>query len=266
MKQDLSGIVLDLSIEDYHKHSAVGSSTLVRARKSWAHAKQPFEKTDALDLGSALHTLVGEPKLFKEKFARVPDGMVRNAAHAKYQAFLAENVGKTILTGNQWDSLDGMLNALLSHKLALGLLTGGKDEISFFWKDQDSGVACKCRPDKLRANDVIVDLKTAADASPSAFQKSLTDYGRHISTAFYLDGVSQVTGRKHDNFVHLVIEKEPPYGIAVYALDDESIEQGRREYKKLLNQYAFCQKLEHFPSYPEEVQTISLRPWEFTYE
>jgi hypothetical protein len=266
VKQNLKGFIQGLSNEDYHSHPAIGSSTLARARRSWAHARIPIERTDALDLGSALHALVGEPQTFKDRFARLPEGMRRDARMKAYQEFLAANEGKTILTSDQWEQMDGMLGALLNHKLALGLLTGGQDEVSGFWTDAETGVGCKCRPDKLRDNDVIVDLKTAADASLEAFQKSLLPYGRHIQTAFYLDGCSTITGRPFSNFVHLVIENKYPFAVAVYALDDDSIEQGRREYRKLLKDYAFCLKLEHYPSYPEEVQTASLPLWAVKYE
>lgn len=267
MKQNLSGLVPHMSAEDYHAHSAIGSTTLARARRSWAHALTPFERTAALDFGSAFHTLAGEPKLFKEKYAKAPvcDRRTKEGKEI-YARFEAQNQGKTILKSDEFDALDGMLASLIQHKIGLALLTGGMAEVSAFWTDQETGIACKCRPDYLRTNDVIVDIKTAEDASQDAFQRTLSLYGRHIQTAIYLDGLTAITGRKFTNFVHLVIEKKPPYAIAIYSLDDDSIEQGRREYKNLLKQYSFCQKLDHYPAYPEEVQTVSLPTWAVKYE
>lgn len=266
MKQTLKTCIPGMSAEEYHKHPHLGSTTICRARRSWAHARVPFESTKAMQFGSSFHALIGEPKLFKELYVACPKGMIRNETHAKYKEFLAANPGKTVLTQDEWDGLNGMLESVLNNGLALRLLTGGVAESSYFWTDAETGVGLKCRPDYYRANDAIVDLKTAEDAGEYAFVKSLTDYGRHIQTAVYLDGLTAVTGREHRVFVHLVIEKKPPYAIAIYSLDDMSIDQGRREYRKLLGQYAYLEKVGEWPAYPEEVKAVSLPDWAFRYE
>lgn len=266
MKTNRRGFI-PLTNEEYHLDPAIGSSTLVRARKSWAHAMTAFEQTAPMQFGGGFHSLVGEPMAFAKQYAKAPvcDRRTKEGKEI-YAKFSAENAGKTILSAEEYDAMDGMLYSLMKHKLALTLLTNGVAEQSAFWTDKDSGVLCKCRPDYLRTNDTVVDLKTAEDASEGAFQRTLVQYGRHIQTAFYLDGLSAVTGREFKNFVHLVIEKKPPYAIAVYSLDDLSIDQGRREYKKLLKDYAWCQKIGEYPSYPEEVKAVSLPDWAFTFE
>jgi hypothetical protein len=265
MKTLQQNYIAGLAAEEYHAHPYVGSTTLSRARRSWAHAKVPFESTDAMAFGSGFHVLVGEPELFAKRYVKAPAGLDRRTKEGKqiWADFLAANVGKITLSDDEWEQMNGMLNSILNHKIALRLLTGGIAESSYFWIDKESGVGCKCRPDYYRANDAIVDLKTAEDASEGAFVRTLPLYGRHIQTALYLDGLTAVSGREHKNFVHLVIEKKPPYAIAVYSLDDLSIDQGRREYKALLQQYAYCQKTDEFPAYPEEVKAVSLPDWAF---
>lgn len=268
MKTSIQTIIPNLPIEEYHAHPYLGSSTLARARRSWAHAKTPFDSTKAMEFGAGFHTLVGEPTLFNFRYTQAPEGIDRRTKEGKalWAEFTAANEGKTILSSDEWHQMNGMLQSILNHKIALRLLTGGVAEQSYFWTDAESGVGCKCRPDYYRSNDAIVDLKTAEDASESAFVRTLSQYGRHIQTALYLDGVSAVTGREHKVFVHLVIEKKPPYAIAIYSLDDVSIEQGRREYKKLLGQYAYLEKIGEWPAYPEEVKAVSLPDWAFKYE
>lgn len=264
MKDQMKGFV-PMAVEDYFAHPYLGSSTISRARRlSWAHAMQPFPSTPAMRFGSSFHALIGEPQLFEKMYAKAPK-VDRRTKEGKelYTAFAMANTGKTILTDEEYDALNGMLASVLCHKIALGCLTGGVAEHSGFTIDTDSGVGIKCRPDYFRSNGVIVDIKTAEDASADAFQRSLVTYGRHIQTALYLDVMSAVTGEKLNSFVHVVIEKKPPYAIAIYALDDVSIEQGRIEYKKMLAEYAWCKKIDHFPAYKEEVQTISLPPWGF---
>lgn len=293
-----------LPIESYHAHPNLGSTTLGRARRSWAHALVPFEGTKATAFGGAFHVLAGEPQLFPRLFARGPSkedyvGLLVTKAEIDARIkeinkdqkiprdkpsaikilqeldpsaqiwdaiagkFYAENAGKTIVTAEEWEQMNGMLESLIKHKNALKLLTGGVAETSFFCIDKESGVGIKCRPDYYRSNGDIIDIKTAEDASASGFAATLGKYGRHIQTALYLDVVSEVTGKKHDTFLHLVIEKKPPYAIGIYRACPDTIEQGRREYKKLLTQYAYCKAIGEFPAYSEEIETVSMRSWEF---
>lgn len=262
-----SKLIPDLTNEQYHSHPYLGSTRLARARRSWAHAMAPFESTKAMNLGRAFHALVGEPRLFPSLFAMAPKCDRRTKeGKALYEAFTQENQGKTVLSEDEYAAMDGMLQSVLNNKIALGCLSGGVSEVSAFVDDPDTGVGVKCRPDYFRKTGVIVDIKTAADASAGAFQKSMATYGRHIQTALYLDVMSAVTGEKLTNFVHIVVEKTEPFAIGIYALDDVSIEQGRREYKALLKSYSVCQKQGKFPAYPEAVQTVSLPQWAYTYE
>lgn len=264
---ELTSSLKDLTNEEYHAHSAIGSSTLARARRSWAHAKEPLEKTKALAFGSGFHALVGEPSLFDKMYVKAPECDKRTKEGKEIFAKFQASVGnKTILTSDEWDAMNGMLESILKNQTAVSLLSSGVAEKSAFWIDKESGVLCKCRPDYLRTDNVVVDLKTAEDGSLGAFQRSLPIYGRHIQTAFYLDGLSSLFKTKFTNFVHLVVEKKPPYAVSLYSLDDESIEQGRREYKSLLMQYAMCLEVGDFPAYVEKIQTISLPQWSFNYE
>lgn len=257
----------NMPAEEYHAHPYLGSSRIARARRSWAHALAPFESTKAMDLGRGFHALVGEPQLFPVMFAKAPKCDKRTKeGKAIFEDFQSKNQGKTILTEDDYATMDGMLQSILSNKIALGCLTGGASEISAFIDDPDTGVGVKCRPDYFRNTGVIVDLKTAENASIDAFKRDMVNYGRHIQTALYLDVMSAITGQKLTNFVHIVIEKKPPYAIAIYALDDESIAQGRREYKALLKEYAHYQKIGDFPGYPEAVQTVGLPNWGIKYE
>lgn len=266
-KMNYSGIYSNLSNAEYHAHPHVGSTTLARARRSWAHAVRPFESTDAMRLGSGFHALVGEPALFSRLFVKSPkfDRRTTIGKQASLEFEMAHQ-GKTILSEDDYAAMDGMLSSILNHKLALSCLTGGVSEISAFTIDEESGVGVKSRPDYFRNSSVIVDIKTAVDGSIDSFQRTLLPYGRHIQTALYLDVMSAVTGQKLDDLIHLVVEKEPPYAISVYALDDSSIEQGRREYKALLKSLAMCRQINEFPAYPETVQTVSIPERGFKYE
>ena len=94
-----------------------------------------------------------------------------------------------------------------------------------------TGILCRCRPDFWREDDIIVDVKTTEDASPEEFSRSLAKWRYHVQAPFYMDGIELATGRRPKGFVFLVVEKKPPYAVAAYTLDPESIELGRSEYR-----------------------------------
>jgi len=57
------------------------------------------------------------------------------------------------------------------------------------------------------------------------------------------------------------IEKKPPYAVAVYELDEESVEKGRELYAQDLKLYKECKEWDHWPAYSSKVQTLSLPKW-----
>ncbi|NBO40554.1 MAG: hypothetical protein EBU92_03265, partial [Betaproteobacteria bacterium] len=63
--------------------------------------------------------------------------------------------------------------AIANHAGACTLLDGDiAIENSMFWTDQETGIECRARPDIIRPDGLIVDLKTTQDAGASAFAKS----------------------------------------------------------------------------------------------
>jgi exodeoxyribonuclease VIII len=61
--------------------------------------------------------------------------------------------------------------------------------------------------------------------------------------------------------VFLVVEKKPPYAVAVYVLDPESIALGRAEYRRDLQLYAECKRTGVWPGYGDKIQTIGVPQW-----
>lgn len=268
MKTNLEGLVPEMTNEDYHKTAALSSSGLKELDRSPAHyqayLKRDMAPSEAMKLGSGVHSLFLEPTLFPKLYARRPDGIKlnTNAGKEAFAKFQADNPGKTILEGDAYDSLDGMLNSILSHKTALSLLSGGRAEQSIFWTDQATGVQCKCRPDFLRDDGIVVDLKTTGKgADMRSFQRALVDNKYHLQSAHYLEGVSQVLKEPVDTFVHLVIETTAPFAIGIYTLDDATLSFARKRIDELLAIYVECQRKNEWPSYSDQIQDVSLPSW-----
>ena len=120
---------------------------------------------------------------------------------------------------------------------------------------------CKIRPDKLPGNGICVDIKTTDDASPEGFSKSCANYGYHIQAAFYLEGLTRITGEQHDTFVFIAVEKTPPYGIGVYYASHDFIAKGRELMGKALDIYSECLKTNLWPCYSAEAKELNLPRW-----
>lgn len=257
-----------MSSEEYHAHKAISKSGLDRIHRSPMHFKEwqdnPPEQTPAMIFGSLVHDALLLPEHFKATTALMPEIDRRTKAGKEaFEKFTIENHGKRILSHDEYQTIQAMLDSVYSHPTAGKLLDQGHAEQSFFWTDPETQVECRCRPDFQRDGKVIVDLKTTEDASFRAFQKSIGNFRYDVQAAFYADGLSAVTGQTFDTFVLIAVEKKAPFAVAVYALDEASIECGRMKYKSDLSVFAECLKTNQWPGYPIEVQPMNLPSWAF---
>jgi hypothetical protein len=138
-----------------------------------------------------------------------------------------------------------------------------------FWRDAEFGFMCKTRPDVMPTEGgYLADVKTAASAHPDAFSRSVAHYGYHQQAAWYLDGVAAVTGERRPRFYFIVVEKTPPFLVAVHQLDAEAIEWGRILNRQARGMYAWCVEQGSWPSYtadltgPVKTFDIGLPHWE----
>ena len=68
-------------------------------------------------------------------------------------------------------------------------------------------------------------------------------------------------GKIVEGFVFVAVEKQPPYGVAVYELSPEDITVGRAMYRQDLHTYAACQDANKWPAYPEDIRLLELPAW-----
>ena len=107
----------------------------------------------------------------------------------------------------------------------------------------------------------IVDLKsTAYDAGLRGVGRAVESYGYYLQSAFYLDGLAALAPRER-RFAFVVVEKAPPYAIAVYEPDTVLDELGREEYRRHLLTWKQCMRSGVWPGYPDEIQTLEASPW-----
>lgn len=267
MKDFVLPAKVSCTMEQYHAHPAVGSSSLrTLIEQSPAHyiwnRLNPSEPTPAQRYGTAIHQAILEPDAFHKNAVVEPEFGGKGSVAAKAEWHL-ENYGRLILKREQHNAIKGMLKSISMHKAAFKFVSAGASEASLFWKDPATGIACKARPDYVRGGHILVDIKTTEDASYRSFKKTIPDYGYHVQAALYLDGATEVHGTKFDEFIIVAIEKNPPYAINCFLLDDSMIMEGRALYFKALKTLSECYKTDKFPAYPEIINSMTLPSWAY---
>lgn len=183
------------------------------------------------------------------------------------------NGHRRILTPEQWEQLHRMRDAIMAHPAACALLTGCKfiTEHSAYARDPKTGVLRRVRPDLWRFDGIVGDLKTTEDASPEGFARSIAKFGYDVQHPYYLDTLNLALEQQSKptcdhpqsakQFVFIVVEKSPPYAVAVYVLDQASVDVGRTKSQEDLAVFAECESTGVWPGYGDLVQTISLPDW-----
>jgi exodeoxyribonuclease VIII len=285
------GLYGGLSRRAYDAIPALNFSVLKHCRQSPAHARHrqlhPEPQTPAQALGSLVHCYLLEPARFATDYVPLPD-LTQNlktkggetpknpTATAEYKARLAEfgqaHMGRTFVSPDDMAVCRGIGDGVAAHRMAAGVLSGhGRTdpEAAVVWTDPETGLACKALIDLLDRDpedgNYAVDLKSVDDASPGPFARLVASNQWHTQAAFYCWGLSMV-GWPVRRFLHVAVECKPPFGVAVYELDDAALDQGIREFRAHLDRWHRCVQDGHWPAYADRVEPLSLPKYAFTGE
>lgn len=261
------GIYYGIPTEIYHASQGVSKSGLWKLHtQSPAHFRFGEPKRKAhFDFGEACHLAILEPNQFETKVVRGP--VDRRGNKWKDIAEMCNIDGKLLLTEGDYDAVLALRDAIHADAWVNAIITGGNPivEASGFFTDSVTGELCRVRPDLYREDlSLILDVKTAANAHPDAFARSVVNFGYHAQEAFYSDGW-RTLGKPVEAFAFLVFEKDPPYACAVYELPPSIVEEGRAIMRAALDKYAECKAANHWPAYGSGVQELSFKRWDYRF-
>ena len=116
---------------EYNNAEGIRRSDLWKMEESPERFKyfldHPVEQTPAMAFGSAAHKLFLEPGDFENEFATAPNVDRRTkAGKEEWEAFQEANEGKTILSSDDWETIQQMCVALSGCPLAKKLIFGKK--------------------------------------------------------------------------------------------------------------------------------------------
>lgn len=262
--------VYDLPADEYHRRvfGVASNSALKQIAKTPAHYLawvngSETTPTDAMVFGRLLHLYVLELPVFLQSVAVEPAfGDCRKTENkARRDAWRLEHADCEIISAEDMDLCKAMGDSIHKHPVASRLIEQCQREVTAFWTDRDIGILCKGRLDGFpRSQRIIADVKTTKDASEDGFAASIANLDYDVQAAFYCDGVETITG-KAPRFVFVAVEKEPPYLVATYTLDDISIQRGRDIYRERLETLARCIESQDFPGYGTATKMISTPFW-----
>jgi len=276
------GIYPNLSEKVYRAAPGISQSMVKEMEYSPAHyhAKvfgPPSEPTDAQIIGTLTHALVLQNRCL---FAAIPANAPRRPTKAQREAkkpspetigtiewwrhFEASHQGRELLDQETCDSIHRIRDSVMAHPTASAILARAQPqdtEVAAFKRHEATGLLLKGLADVVVSDDAMMltipDLKTCqlGGASKEEFSKSIYNWGYHRQAAWYLD----LFGATY--FMFIAVEKEPPYAVACYNLDRESIERGRHENERDLAIIKKCTDENKWPSYHEGIETIGVPDW-----
>lgn len=274
------GIYRDVPMEFYHSDCCDGpsiSSSGLRKITSESPLHYWFdspynpnrpaqEQKQHFNLGSAVHTLLLGETGFRDKFVVRPtfwsDWRTKEARAWRDEMVSA---GKTVITDSDVDAIRHMAVSMQREPLVHrdGLFSGAP-ELSLFWKDAETGIWLKSRPDNLHLPaDAVADLKTTTNASAESCARSIADFGYHQQLALAAEGIHALTGHvvPNDGFILVFIETKAPYAVNLKPIDANAIYIGMAQNRHAIRVAAECFKTGEWPGYPDNMQTAYLPGW-----
>lgn len=258
-----------LAFEDYLAATGLNHSSLKKCNSYQEFlAEEKEESTAAMQLGSLIHDIILLPKLFDgeySKYATCPSFGLKKADKEAKKQFLEQNSHKMIVDQSDLDLAVKIKNKILLHPIVSEILNHSEKEVSFFSCNEDESVF-KCRFDAIyygsnHSDSIPVEIKTCNTFAFENLELEVFKRKYHSAAAFYIDILNSYKRPNSTNdFVFIFVETQGLHRISVRSLDDFSIDQGRKCYKRLLNNLEKYKKLksENFLFCKEEEQISSI--------
>lgn len=224
------------------------------------------EQTPAMAFGSACHKAILEPDDWGKEYAAAPVVDRRTkAGKEEWEAFVAANAGKTVVSRDDVETIAEMEKALIACPLAKKLIYGkGRNEEPFFWTDHDTGEKCKVKADRIvtyRRRKYIVDYKTTMAADTFHFNSAIFKMGYFMQAAMYTEGMMKAKKmKKRPGFLFVAQEKKPPYSVNVIEVSEEVMNAGLAKFHQLLEKYHACKVADCYPGYVGDVPNDAFVP------
>jgi len=163
-----------------------------------------------------------------------------------YEKFEQDNKGKTVIEDSEMTVVVAAAESARKNKTLTNLISNSYYELSCYTQDEKTGLNLKMRPDSMaKKKSLIVDIKSCLDSSAKEFKRSVYKHEYSISAAYYCDFL------KRENYIFAAVEKEAPFQVSLYSLNDDMIQYGREQYRTGLDLLKWSQDNSYWCDYNE---------------
>jgi len=230
---------IKITDDEYFAAEGIHYSTLKELLISPKHYKYKLENPEPSSasqvIGRAIHAAALDPEEFARSFYLYEGKLDRRTKEGKEVIAAA---GEREIVGLE------VSEAAVAIQMAVPELSKCLKENAIFFNLMD--LSFKAKIDAYdEGSGIIYDLKTTADIKPQAFIRSIFNYGYYLQAALYWKAVA-MTGNDVKAYRIIAAEKEAPYDVAVYELDQEYLAYGGRELDRLLDVLKTAQTFDHW--------------------
>lgn len=222
------------------------------------HPRERRQPGPGMAFGTMTHTALLEPATFDHRYVVGPAVNKNSREWKEFIAYCAE-VGATACTQEDREAAFTCADNVRRHPTAGPLFEHGFGEVSCFWTDPVTGLACKARIDWVHPvgkGVQLVDLKTAQDASRAAFRRSVANLGYHFQADWYEVGYGIAAGVAVSPMLFVVVESEPPYAVACYTLDRWFMAQAKKRNAGIRSLWQDCLDKDDYPGYDPAITDL----------
>lgn len=239
---------------DFINKRPLSYSSLKQFRSSPRHymeyLESKFKPTPAMFLGSVVDVMVLTAELFDDTYTVIKAGWKATASSTdkskerwkETQAEAKENK-KIILFDDVHNTAKRMKESLWAHPQAKEMLENKiRAQIRLTWNDTDTKLPLIGYTDfetMFLGLDTIVELKTAADADPLNWGRTVINFGYDLQGAMYLDGYHKMKYR-FPEYYWLVVENKPPFAVSVNRFQKKDIEIAKEEMGNTIKAFKYC--------------------------
>ncbi|MBN7764123.1 PD-(D/E)XK nuclease-like domain-containing protein, partial [Nitratireductor aquibiodomus] len=228
-----------------------GSPKAFWGRWAWNPDHVQQKNSKALDFGKAAHALLLGDEVFSEKFAvrpeKAPDGRNWHANNSSCVAWMDEHKHLTVITQEDIERIKRIAEDASTYPLIQMGVLNGRVERSMFWKDEETGIWLRSRPDAMpNADGVFADLKTASKFDEDFLERQIFDAGYFLQAAM-TRMICRSLGIPFETFVLVYVLNDDVPDTAHVEISAHDIDRGERVIRWCLNTIRHCLDADDWP-------------------
>ena len=210
--------------------------------------QKEVETTEAMKIGTAVHTAMLEPDLYESSIGYLPDIDARTTeGKAIKKAFLEKYADKTILKADSKEIVDRACIALGSSDEWKAIKANKNMRYEMVVMQELFGVPCKARLDLVDVEGGIIrDIKTCDDSGIVKFVYTVKDRLYWVQAAFYTL-MAEAMYNKPFNFEFIAVETSEPSAAQFHPVDEEELKLWKSYVSDMLNRYKVCLETNCWP-------------------